>query len=416
MNTSKKKNSILLSDIELYRIASDRILKLNNDFEIYNYDFELRHSLFSGTIGFNLFYFYTYQTLNLETSRQKYFEEIRKLIYSLDFSSLPFSFSNGYFGFFWALKHLENNESSLFYSKTHFDENQIYEQINSFVSRDLEYDYLHGLLGIVILFVEAKKYNYLNGLVDYINFNSIKINDKMVAFKSIDYHSSNNSYIFDLGLSHGIPSIITIISYIYGAGIAKEKCLKLLNGSISWLLQQKLPEGSLSIFPYSVPVEKPENYQPAPSRLAWCYGDLGIARSLWLAGKATGNETWKNEAVQIMLHASKRRNLEENRVYDAGLCHGSAGIAHIFNRFYQDTQIEDFKEAALYWYKVTLNFATHEDGIGGYKMFVPAPNDNEEGTWENSAGLLEGSAGIGLALLAAISDEEPKWDRCLLLS
>ncbi|MFM7431585.1 MAG: hypothetical protein ACKO1F_17035, partial [Flammeovirgaceae bacterium] len=36
--------------------------------------------------------------------------------------------------------------------------------------------------------------------------------------------------------------------------------------------------------------------------------------------------------------------------------------------------------------------------------------------WVEFDGLLEGSAGIGLALLSAISDIEPKWDRCLLLS
>jgi hypothetical protein len=36
--------------------------------------------------------------------------------------------------------------------------------------------------------------------------------------------------------------------------------------------------------------------------------------------------------------------------------------------------------------------------------------------WRSEAGFLEGATGIGLALLGAISDVEPAWDRVLLLS
>jgi hypothetical protein len=53
-------------------------------------------------------------------------------------------------------------------------------------------------------------------------------------------------------------------------------------------------------------------------------------------------------------------------------------------------------------------------GIGGYEAWQP----DEAGSpaWSANPGLLNGAAGIALALLAAISPIEPAWDRMLLVS
>jgi lantibiotic biosynthesis protein len=149
------------------------------------------------------------------------------------------------------------------------------------------------------------------------------------------------------------------------------------------------------------------------SRLGWCYGDPGIASSIWQAGKALKNEEWKNEAIEIMLHASLRKELKINGVMDAGICHGTAGIAHIFNRFYWETKMPVFKEAANYWIEETLKMAYHKDGLAGYKAW-----QGKERGWQNEYGLLEGVAGIGLVLLGFLTDDinDLSWDRCLLLS
>jgi lantibiotic modifying enzyme len=147
------------------------------------------------------------------------------------------------------------------------------------------------------------------------------------------------------------------------------------------------------------------------SRLAWCYGDLGIAMSLWQAGIALQNEAWKNKALEILLFAAeKRRDLQQNWVKDAGLCHGTAGIAHIFYRMWWNTHIPEFKNAANYWMNETLKMATFTDGLAGFKTW-----HGKEG-WVNSCGLLEGISGIGLALLTYYYEIEPTWDECLLLS
>lgn len=376
--------------------------------------FLIDNSILEGKIGLAILNFTFGNFVKNLKLKERTYSQILRFIHS-PCNVETHTFCNGLSGISWAIDLMINQEWLDIENPYSYLHKDIYN-ISIELSKQRDYDYLHGSLGICLNALEnldRDAETYLKKVIDILIANADK-NSNGIAWQSIEFESQIPTY--NLGLSHGIPSIIAIVSYIYEAEIAKDKCLELLNGSIYWLLLQKLPKNSLSVFPYTVPVDKPENYLPAPSRLAWCYGDLGIARSIWLAGKATNNQEWKQEATDIIFHASKRRNLKENMVFDAGLCHGSAGIAHIFNRFYQDTKIEEFNEAATYWYDVTLGFAKFEDGIGGYKMYVPPKEQNEKGRWENAVGLLEGSTGIGLALLAAISEEEPEWDRCLLLS
>jgi hypothetical protein len=75
---------------------------------------------------------------------------------------------------------------------------------------------------------------------------------------------------------------------------------------------------------------------------------------------------------------------------------------------YHNTGHEAFREAALYWLDDCLYKARFSDGLAGYKVW-------RHSGWITQRGLLEGIAGIGLVLLAAVSDIEPAWDECLFL-
>ena len=148
------------------------------------------------------------------------------------------------------------------------------------------------------------------------------------------------------------------------------------------------------------------------SRLAWCYGDLGIASAFWQTGKNNNNTEWKQEAIDILLHTAQRLNTKENLIMDAGICHGAAGVAHIFNRFYKETGIKEFDEARWYWLDQTLQMAKPGTGLAGYQVW------NHKAGWQNEYGLLEGIAGIGLALAGFLTEDvqDLDWDQCLLLS
>ncbi len=367
-----------------------------------------------GNGGISLFYFYFGKIFYKKEFLDKSVFIINNLLKS-NFSDATFAY--GSTGIMWLLEFFnKNNFLTTNLQISNEVKRSIYEYgKNNFRSSNA--DLFTGGLGACLFFLEIfydgfdKK--YIEYYIDEIQQQAESEGD-CIKWSTTFYSDGKptNERIYNLGLAHGIPSIISVLSMMYEVGIRKDACQKLLKDSINWVLNQELPSTFLSRFSLGVMKNNPKELSQLPSRLAWCYGDLGIASAIWMAGISTSNEEWKKKAVEIMLHASKRRDLKENSVIDAGLCHGTSGIAHIFNRFYQATKIEEFKEAAIYWFNETLNMAKFEDGLAGYKTWM----GEDYGGWQNSSGLLEGTAGIGLALLAAISYEEPKWDRCLLLS
>lgn len=109
-----------------------------------------------------------------------------------------------------------------------------------------------------------------------------------------------------------------------------------------------------------------------------------------------------NSAGSITLQRTRR----------IGLCHGAARLGHIFNRLYQATGDEPLANAARFWFHRTLEMRHPERGIAGYAAFMPERSGEER--WVDSPGLLEGAAGVALALLAATTSVEPNWDRMLI--
>lgn len=210
---------------------------------------------------------------------------------------------------------------------------------------------------------------------------------------------------FNLGVSHGVPGVIAWLAETHAAGL---EVRPLLDQAVSWMLRQKLPPESEAVFPNGVA----PGTSPSPSRLAWCYGDPGVAVTLMNAARRTGNPAWEHEARAVLRAAAARRH--EPPQFDAGLCHGSAGLAHLFNRMFQATGEPSAREAAIHWVERTLGLRRPGEGVAGFVAW--SIDENHEKVWKGEPGLQVGAAGIGLALLAAAAPIEPGWDRVLLAS
>lgn len=82
--------------------------------------------------------------------------------------------------------------------------------------------------------------------------------------------------------------------------------------------------------------------------LPWCYGDLSVAISLLRAAKAVRSLEFETCALELIEH-SAARTLSSTGVADGGLCHGSLGLAHLFQRCYLWTGSAGAREAAIKW-------------------------------------------------------------------
>jgi lantibiotic modifying enzyme len=214
---------------------------------------------------------------------------------------------------------------------------------------------------------------------------------------------------FDLGVAHGVPGAICFLAGAERAGIAPPKCRRMREKATRWLSTQRLGPTALSNFPLAAAPELP----PRPSRAAWCYGDPGIAAALMAAARAAGDRDLETSAVELARNVALRPQ-ERCGAVDAALCHGAAGLGHIFNRMFQYTGERLFLDASREWLARAIEMRQPAGGIGGY---FSAENNASGGLdWVEDASLLTGATGIGLALLAATTAVEPAWDRMLLMS
>ncbi|MBL8953102.1 MAG: lanthionine synthetase C family protein [Myxococcaceae bacterium] len=202
----------------------------------------------------------------------------------------------------------------------------------------------------------------------------------------------------DLGMAHGLSGVIAFLSLV---GESSGTVERLLIEALRFLTTRgKSPDGG---FGYAH-----DAHQNA--RVAWCYGDLGIACALWLAALRLGEPRIRDEAVAAALRAAARPYADTG-IVDASLCHGTAGAAHLFNVLWQSLGARPLREAAHRSVTSLLERARPSERLGDDRTF-----DARTNRWEPTHSFLMGSAGIALTLTAAISERPPDWDRLLLLS
>lgn len=213
---------------------------------------------------------------------------------------------------------------------------------------------------------------------------------------------------FNLGAAHGIPSVVALLALIARAGVAEQRARELALGGARWLLANVLPDSPGARFSWCIAPGIPTH----PSRSAWCYGDPGAVLCLLVAARAMSDHGLERAALEIAREAA-RRPAEQAGVRDAGICHGAAGLGHVYNRLYQATREPLFKEAATSWFARTLEMRRPGEGVAGYLAWHQLPGQEEPG-WVADGSLLMGAAGIALSLLAACHPSTPSWDGMLM--
>jgi len=375
----------------------------------------------NGKAGLALFQFYYAKYSNTETPADIGEDILAQSIESINQGFNYPTFCNGIAGLGWTLDHLQQQgliDTDVDGLLSGLD-NYLYTTMIDDIGHG-KFDFLHGALGYGFYFLKRlqnttdqslkNRYrNYLFKLLEILK-NQAEPQKKGIAWQSL-LIKETQVMGYNLSLSHGLSSIINFLSRVYEVDGFKQITIPLLEGAIDYLLSHKTHETyELSLFPSWVNPVSENIYR---SRLAWCYGDLGVAITLWQAAKSLGNSTLASIALKVFEHAAQRRSPETTFVKDASICHGSYGIARIFDSIYQDTLNPLFKETADFWMFEGANMAFHEDGWAGYKQFFM--KDDKE-TWENKAGLLEGIAGIGLTIIDYLSGTPQAWDECLLIS
>ncbi|MFN8346640.1 MAG: lanthionine synthetase C family protein [Spirosomataceae bacterium] len=368
-------------------------------------------SLFGGQMGYALFEAYCHRHFGIEDD-SRVWERISASLNEIQEGKLIHSFAGGIIGIAWGFLHLFNQG---LLQDDQLDPQSIVEDLDEglfestmLLLEDGNYDYLHGGLGACLYFLERTPSpqitGYLARIADRLGETAVRFPNGDITWKFDNFgsRSPQEPNLYNLGLSHGTASIVVILSLMYEKNYARERCRELIYGNLQWMWDVRNKAGN-SIFPNTVG----DTLMDQESRLAWCYGDLGIAHAFRLAGEKLQNEGWIKKAEQVMLHAAARRG-PDTLMKDAPLCHGTMGASYLFRQFAKHSPEPELLEAADFWFGQTTVLARPETAED---VFLSYYRDK----YESSLSLLDGEISIGMALLAQLG-ADTAWDRALLLS
>jgi hypothetical protein len=287
------------------------------------------------------------------------------------------------------------------------------------------FDLFTGYLGEILVLITGNTQKHeviqksIQLIIESLNLTSIERNDGIGWFlaRNISHLYPNISDVnkipkdFNLGMAHGIPSIISTLNFIFNYNSNNADAFNLCTKALNYLESEKV----LNEFGYYFKNYSGISSKIYPSRLSWCYSDLGISLMYLNLYKATLNNEFLDFSIKLASNTTKIP-FERTIVRDGGLCHGASGIAHMYNRLYQTTSLSIFSDAAIKWYEILLNKYYNQGACKASFLAYSSISDGNDKEYKENYGLLNGMSGIGLSLISGLSNREPTWDRCLLLS
>ncbi len=354
---------------------------------------------FSGEIGIAIFYNQMYEYYKKEEFREKPRERLVNTFDLINEGYKSTTICSGISSVLIGIK--QTNSESLVDSLTiEVLNKKVIESVKIMIERR-NFDFLHGSTGIIwtLLLFDKIDIDVVSYYVDSIYKVLKKVSKHRYSIVQTRNEEGKLVNFINLSLSHGLSSIIITLAKIASKNISVAKAKYILTKLCNFIICEKL-KNIEALYPSFSRIFNPEIMS---SRLAWCYGDIGIMLSLQKASEVLDIPEWQNEAKLILANSIQRKSIVDTKVYDPMLCHGSGGLTAIFHALslkYNDVAINNIKD---YWLNYTLKLGSQKNGLAGFTKLY----DNIQIRPDIS--VLSGIGGIGLMLLSVLDNSIPDW-------
>ncbi|SDD69076.1 lanthionine synthetase C family protein [Glycomyces harbinensis] len=217
----------------------------------------------------------------------------------------------------------------------------------------------------------------------------------------------------DLGLAHGICGPLATLSMAWSAGHRRPGQREAIHRTADDLVRLSIADewGRNWARLYGVDASGvPDRPLEPLGRTAWCYGAPGVSSALLDAADALGNDDWREVAVDGF-HTEMRRLRDGSGHIDAAtLCHGLSGPLLIAQKIADRTGDEAMRGVVLELVERILGYCDFDLPLVVQEIHIGAP-----GIRLDSPGLLDGAAGVALALWSTLRPQETAWQRALLI-
>lgn len=318
---------------------------------------------------------------------------------------IQFSYGQGLAGYGWLLIYLKENDILEVDLDNYLAEidNYLYEGMIFLISKK-EYDPLFGAVGIGTYFIKRKNIGAIKNIIDGLYRDRKNINGYHVICRN-NQHTHRND--IDFGMAHGIPGILVFMYKCYLNHFSSERCSEMIWDHINLMMSFLNESGSPSYFRYTVEIDQIMYFDKKLnwSRLGWCYGDLS---ALYVLFQLSESFTLNIDVIDMLEHVAKRRTDTGYDIYSSEFCHGTSGIAHLFNKLYICTGNHLFNDACSYWLEQTL--------FSNNVQEIIVNSDSQCNLKSDLSGLLSGIFGIGCVIISYLNSDLIDWDEAVFLS
>jgi hypothetical protein len=200
----------------------------------------------------------------------------------------------------------------------------------------------------------------------------------------------------NLGMAHGAAGLLALLAHAARHGRHVAGQTEAIGWLCGWFDHWRQESALGPWWPQWITRDQLRTGRPAqdgPGRPSWCYGAAGIARALQLAAITAGDLAGKTAAELALAACLTGPQLD--RLTDAGICHGLAGLYQTAYRAAADT--------------ASPAIARRLPSLAA-RIASCAPGDNP--------GLLTRNTGIALTGETIRTGQPPhtRWDACLLIT
>jgi lantibiotic modifying enzyme len=376
---------------------------------------ELPISLFGGKAGLAVYYYYLSEYLGKKEMAAESIRLLESIGEELDAGirlvpKVMHSYANGIAGVGFTFTHFYNR------GFLPFDHREAFGELDNFLlngaSKDCAdqcADFLHGPMGILYYYLNEPYGERTKALTE-------KLFDMFLGIAIIDEKGLRvrNTIVeqefdeFDLCLAHGLSGYLLILQKLARNAHRTDKIRETMYLMLNYIQAAEQKDfsvhGGNSCFPTSInelyPRDHALNLKNYTSRLAWCYGDLGIAYSMIRCGEFLGDDKMVATGLETALLTTQLTDGPAAGVKDVFFCHGSAGASYMYKKLFRNTGEKAFDNASRLWRKFT---------IGHYGEMAQYFGKNY------SLNLLEGLPAVALAMMESDDDSIFEWDHFFLL-
>ncbi|GER89692.1 hypothetical protein KDW_38540 [Dictyobacter vulcani] len=232
-------------------------------------------------------------------------------------------------------------------------------------------------------------------------------------FPPVDrYHKEYPQGYFNCGLAHGITGPLASLSLAWREGYRISGQREAIFSVGQWLINRQAKDDYGIGWPAGIPLEMElDQFQNCSLRITrdgWCYGTPGVSRALWLAGNAIDDKSFRDIAIQG-IESVLHRPITNRNIDSPTICHGISGLLMICLRFSHEVENSLVEEHISKLVHQILNLFQPDLPLG-------FRDEEKPNVFVDDPGLLTGTTGVLLALLAAATQIEPKWDRTFLIA